>query len=191
MWNPCWPGVKPATSATIFTPPSTLVNVTVPDTLLPFVGESTATAFVTDSACAETTATAIIDATTRIPAFITLPPVICWVTVLNLARRPPRLKLFAELIVLPHGLVDLPGARHTRRKCDQIAFAKPHRLSALRRYRDIAFQQVARFLLIVAPRKLRHFLFPNGPGEHARLSESVGIRTLFHDNVGHIIASFY
>src|ERR1039458_4285645 len=165
MWKPCWPGVRPATSATIFTPPSTFVNVTVPDTLLPFVGESTAIALVTDSACAETIATAIIDATTRMPAFITLPPVICWVTVFNLARRRPRLKSFAEFIVLPHRFVNLPRARHARRKRDQIAFTDPPRLPARRRHRDLAFQQVASFLLIVMSRKLRHFLFPDEPGE--------------------------
>src|ERR1017187_4424894 len=76
-----------------------------------------------------------------------------------------------ELIVLAHGFVNLPSARHARRKGHQIALAEPRRLSALRRYRDLAFQQVARFLLIIVPGKLRHFLLPNGPTFHTELSQ--------------------
>ena len=80
----------------------------------------------------------------------------------------------AELVVFAHGFVDLPRARHARRKGDQIAFAKTHWLSAFRRYRDIAFQQVASFLLVIVSRKLRHFLLPNGPGHRIEFIEATG-----------------
>src|SRR5262249_5342884 len=44
-WKPCFPGVRPVISAWTWTPSATGVNVTVPLSLLPAVGCSTAIAF--------------------------------------------------------------------------------------------------------------------------------------------------
>ena len=49
IWNPCLPGVRPVTSATIFTSLPDFVNVTVASTLLPWVGCRTAMALVGSS----------------------------------------------------------------------------------------------------------------------------------------------
>src|SRR6476469_9775585 len=58
MWNPCLPGVRPETSATIFISSPDFVNVTMPSTALPFVGWRTATALVGSPAIAEAAASA-------------------------------------------------------------------------------------------------------------------------------------
>src|SRR5208282_2035533 len=67
-----------------------------------------------------------------------------------------------------------------------IAFAEPHGLAAVRRHRDIAFQQVTNLLLVIMPRKLRHFLLPYGPTGDASLFEFLGLWIAYYLNVAHL-----
>src|SRR5215470_10227769 len=89
----------------------------------------------------------------------------------------PPLSFLAELVVLSHGLVDVPGAAQSLGKGDQIALADLHfALVSLDRY--LSFQEIAGFLLVVVPVKSRPFLCPDWPGHDRELLEPIFIRSL-------------
>jgi len=80
---------------------------------------------------------------------------------------------------------DFPVADKTGRENDQIAFPEIHSVTIIGGNDDIAFQQVAGFLLTVVPGKFRYLLGPDWPVEDPPGFQDLGVGIMGHMDTCH------